>query len=275
MEQTQHFQDFVPRTELSPLERVQIREWLRQTSWIKELWQSARVIYRDGRLDMRGRERFDPSHDEHHLDRILTMSLLLALREEEYRGQSVSLDLTALVAIGHDLVVSVKSDPNRIYDTERSVKAFERIARPILDGSVPDQTEELIARASDKIIRCSASKGLPASGLEEMVVRDADLLDCFGIIGILRFASVGEAMRRPLAQTVDPLGMNGRPLDDYGFCLDAMIKRGLWYRDRLFTQSAREIAEQRLIDMEKALERLAQEVRPHEEMLGLFQEEGE
>lgn len=272
MEQTRNFQDFVPNVELSASERLQIREWLRQTPWMKELWQSARTIYRDGRLDMRGRERYDPSHDEHHLDRILTMSLLLALREEARSGQAVSLDLTALVAIGHDLVVSVKSDPNRIYDTERSVEELERIARPVLAGYVPDQAEELIAQAADKIIRCSASKGLPASGSEEMVVRDADLLDCFGMIGILRFAAVGESMHRPLVETVDPLGLEGRPLSGSGVCVDAMIKRGLLYRDRLFTQSAREIAEQRLIDMERALEQLAQEMRPHEEMMDLFGE---
>ena len=268
---------------LTVLEKKRLQGWMRElnaAAW-RDLCETVFAIYDRARvqripLDTRAEgvtqhvvlPRFDASHDSLHVERVLWTALLIAVREERLRGTKVDLNVVALAALGHDLVSSVKTDEIKKQDPIRSAQMFLELPtragitwQQVFPRLAQKQLEAAVTKARTIIEGCSATHGDTPTTPEEQAVRDADLLECIGVIGALRFASSSDDLPRRLVRTLSVLPESDE-LDGWGYSVDAVLHRGLGYADRLVTETAREIARVRAVAARAMFAALAGEMRP-------------
>ncbi len=179
--------------------------------------------------------REDPAHNLTHLMRVFTWTALLWMGE---KGQP---DLTTALAAAlfHDAVVRRKDDPERIRDNEESAQIAEAFLPTV--GFPADKLAEVA-----RIVRnCSYSRGDRALGSPaEALVRDADMLECLGVIGAARFLEGGSRMNRPLHLLTPDYFDPSRPIVRKESTRDCMIDRGLAVEERFYTRSAKAFAKE-------------------------------
>ena len=189
----------------------------------------------------------DSAHDLAHVKRVVENARQLAIAE------NADLDIVIPAAWLHDVVTLAKNDPNRAMASQLSAdKACELLAA----FGYPEQHLSAVHHA---IKAHSFSVGVKALSLEAKIVQDADRLDALGAIGLARCFMVSGALNRPLYHWQDPFAKT-RPLDDRQFCIDHFYQKLFTLKDKMNTDSAKEIADQRSAYMRDFLEQLASEI---------------
>jgi len=191
----------------------------------------------------------ESGHDWFHVLRVWNNARLMA------KGEEVDLFVVELAAILHDIA------DWKFYDGDESVGP--KAARLIMeshhvDSSVIEHVCEVIATMSYK------GAGVPTSmrTKEGEVVQDADRLDALGAIGIARAFSYGGHKNRVM---YDPAHLPVLHQDKYayisnkGSTINHFYEKLLLLKDRMNTQTGKQVAEERHLFMQKYLEQFYQE----------------
>ncbi len=189
----------------------------------------------------------DAAHDLTHLDRVWSNCQRIAASE----GGNLRVLLAG--AYLHDLVNLPKDAPDRATASTLSAQAAEPHLHAL--GYTADE----VAQTAHAITAHSFSAGIEPETHESRILRDADRLDALGAIGIARAFAVSGALNRPFYDPEDPFARNRQP-DDDTFALDHWPRKLLRLPDDMLTQTARQIAQQRLATMRHFLSCLAAEL---------------
>ncbi len=192
------------------------------------------------------RKQFDEDttgHDWYHIERVRKMALHLQSKEG---GDPVIVELAALL---HDI-----SDHKM---NGGILNAGGKVAEELLKKY--DFEQEIIQKVSSIIDKVSF-KGLlvpdQMSTLEEKIVQDADRLDAIGAIGIARAFSFGGSKNRPMYQP-DISPEEHTSFEQYAnaksHTINHFYEKLLHLKDRLHTDTAKKIGEQRHLVMEDYL----------------------
>lgn len=155
------------------------------------------------------------------------------------KQENADLEILIPSAIFHDIIIYPKND-------ERSKNAQNEsanFAKKILN-EFEDYPEEKIADVEYAIRTCSYSMNLQHKTIEAKILQDADSLEATGAISIMRtFASTGQ-MKRPFYCETDAFCDNRKP-NSKKYGLDLFFNRLLIVKERMYTKTAKEIAERR------------------------------
>lgn len=181
-------------------------------------------------------------HDFDHVLRVL------ALAERLARAEGADLEIVRTAALLHDAARGGEVDHAR---------AGAELARALLAGH-PRERVEAVAHA----IAAHRFRGGPAPAtLEAKVLHDADKLDAIGAIGVARAFHYGGHEGQRLWAEVPPdyretpaTAAEHTPVHEYVYKLARI-------RERLLTDSARRLAEERHAFMVAFYERLEREIR--------------
>jgi len=196
-------------------------------------------------IDDRGN---DPSHDGNHA--------LQVLKNAEQIAQTEGGDLDILIpaALLHDVVIYAKNDPR----SDQAPQESAELTKKILESHA-EFPKEKIPLVMEVIERCSFNKIEEPATLEGKILRDADKLEATGAVSIMRTFSSGGQMGRPLYNREDPFAEN-RSADAKSQSLDLFYERLLIAKDRMYTKTAIEIADQRTKILHAFLEQLKKEI---------------
>lgn len=190
----------------------------------------------------------DPAHDFLHVQRVLASAQHIATQER------ANVFVCSAAAALHELFNYPKGHP----ESKRSGEICAEHARLVLQehGASTDEVEAVCyAIASHPF-----SLGITPTTLEAKVMQDADRLDAIGAIGIARcFASCAE-MQRPFYSELDPMCETRAP-NDKEFGLDHFFTKLLRIDQRLNTDTARGLAQERMRTMRAYLDSLRAELR--------------
>jgi len=196
-------------------------------------------------IDERGN---DPSHDGNHALQVLKNVEMLAASE------GGDLDVLIPAALLHDVVIYAKNDPK----SDQAPAESAALTKEILT-SLPEYPQEKIPLVMQVIERCSFNKTEEPATIEGKILRDADKLEATGAVSIMRTFSSGGQMGRPLYNRSDPFA-NNRAADAKEQSLDLFYERLLIAKDRMYTDTAKAVAEQRTEILHQFLEQLKQEI---------------
>ena len=189
----------------------------------------------------------DPAHDLEHLKRVVRMAKSLC--EKENADPNVVIPAAWL----HDFINIPKNDPRRAQASRLCADAAITFLRSV---SYPEKYFGGIAHA---IAAHSFSAGITPTTIEARVVQDADRLDALGAIGIARvFVSAG-LMKRAIYNPQDPCCSARAPIDQ-AFTVDHFYKKLLVVAKQMTTPSGQQIANQRLLVLQRYLNDLASEI---------------
>lgn len=142
----------------------------------------------------------DVAHDFEHTRRVL------AIAERIARAEHADLEIVIPAALFHDIIISLKHNPQSRSDPGRSAKYAQLTLSGIRE--YPAHKIPLVYRA---INECSFSKGIKSDFLEGKIVQDADRLDVVGVLGIMRaFATTGQ-LKIPFYDPRDPFCRRRKP----------------------------------------------------------------
>lgn len=203
------------------------------------------------------RERFahdSSGHDWHHIERVRQMAIRLAAEE------GADLYVTELAALMHDVddwklaPGASESDSDKTPETRAFLTSLA-VPQPVID-----QVCEIITRLSFK----GAGVATPMHSLEGQCVQDADRLDAIGAIGVARAFAYGGAKGRPMIDDMITPEMHGS-FEAYkknkGPTVNHFYEKLLLLKDRINTQSAQRIANERHEFMQLFLQQLSAECR--------------
>ncbi len=209
------------------------------------------------------KELSSSAHDLEHTFRVLK----LAKRIAEKEGKA-NMEVIELAALLHD-IARVKEDSDKTGNTDHAVLGAE-MAREILKKyGYPDDVVDAVYHA----IRTHRFRGenIPET-IEAKILFDADKLDAIGAVGIARAYMIAGERGEPLYREVPDLDaykkenlvggkLNGRIKDiskhSVNIEYETKFKK---IPERLFTETAREIAKGRLEFMAQYFERLRKEI---------------
>lgn len=175
----------------------------------------------------------DKSHDIYHALRVLKNAELIA------KTENCDLDILIPAAIFHDVICypknSKKSKLSSIQSANRAVEILK---------SIESYPKEKLVFVYDAIEECSFKGKIKAKSLESKILQDSDRLEATGTIAIMRtFASAG-SMDSYLYNFEDPFCENREP-DSLNYALDLFFNRLLIVKDKMNTQTAKNIADKR------------------------------
>lgn len=191
----------------------------------------------------------DPAHDFTHALRVLSAAEMLQ------RKEGGDLEIIVPSAIFHDAVCYPKSSPLRSHSTVQSAYMAEEILTEM--GNL--YPKEKISEVKNVIKRCSFTQDLNALSIEEMIVRDADLLEATGAIEIMRMFSYSGTINRPFYDYRDMFAQK-RDLDDLKFAIDLFLTKSYRVPNKIHTVTGKTIAERRVIFMKNFIEELQAEL---------------
>ena len=202
----------------------------------------------------------DGAHDWAHLLRVYQLARKIWLEEFNAathcspQGQA-SWQILATAALFHDVVNLPKDSPLR---AQASRLAGEHATRWLAQHTqMNDHTLTSVAHA---IHAHSFSANINAESIEAQILSDADKLDALGAIGIARTFAVGGALGRALSHEEDPLGTGTRDHDDSLYGVDHFYCKLFKLKDKMYTQTAQNIAAQRESFMRDFLNQFAHEM---------------
>lgn len=182
--------------------------------------------------------QYDASHDWSHIERVWRMARYLAKKEQ------ADLFIVELAALLHDI------DDWKFNQNSEISKAKNWLCHLQLPQNVISQVCHIVENVTFKGNRVQTD--LPKS-IEEAVVQDADRLDAIGAIGVARAFSYGGYKKRPL---YDPIIQSAQhtTFDEYkkheGTTLNHFHEKLFLLKDKMNTNSAKKIAEERHVFME-------------------------
>ncbi|HZG80464.1 MAG TPA: HD domain-containing protein [Brevibacillus sp.] len=180
----------------------------------------------------------DPAHDWGHNLRVIGMC------ERIGRGEGAQMTVLRLAALLHDIG---RAEERRTGECHAEISA--RYAQELLqkEGLEPGQ----IAQIQAAILAHRFRKERPPAALEEKILFDADKLDSIGAIGVARAFAYSGVLGQPI-DSKDP--EQHTPRTEYEWKLSRI-------KDKLYTSTARQIAEERHRFMTKFFEQWEEEVR--------------
>ncbi len=189
---------------------------------------------------------FDPSHDVHHLDRVVRSCRWLA-------PEKCNMRVLLAAALLHDIVNVPKNHPER---AQASRMAAQRAGDYLssLNFSVVE-----IEHVQAVIREHSFSAGLKPTSVESEVLQDADRLDALGAIGIMRTVSCGMKMGSRYYSATEPLP-ESRPLDDRTYTIDHFYVKLFRLVETMNTPKGKQEALRRMDFMREFLNQLQSEV---------------
>lgn len=186
--------------------------------------------------------QFDASHDMAHIDRVYENARRILEKHKEANHRFVTL------AVGlHDV-------EDKKYKNDRSADFMQSIFTTF---SVTEEEQKIIRTLIDQV---SFSGGLTATSLEAKIVQDADRLDAIGAIGIARTFAFGGAKDRSLYNHKEVEEVVAGAKIDNGSSVTHFYEKLLKLKDKMNTEKAKEIAEERHRFMEAFLEQLYKEL---------------
>lgn len=196
-------------------------------------------------IDERGN---DPSHDGNHALQVLKNVEMLI----EVEGGDP--DILVPAALLHDVVIYPKNDPK----SDLAPAESAALTKEILEN-IEGYPQDKIPVVMEVIERCSFNKTEEPKTLEGKILRDADKLEVTGAVSIMRTFSSGGQMGRPLYHREDPFAEQ-RDVNAKDQSLDLFYERLLIARDRMYTETAKKIADQRTEILHQFLEQLKREI---------------
>ena len=200
----------------------------------------ARILY----------EKADSVHDFSHVLRVLTLAERLGERE----GADPTIVRTATLL--HDLARADDTEMNLLanQETDHAIIAAGE-ARRILAGE-PEDFVEAVAHA---IKAHRFRNGIEPTTIEAKVLFDADKLDAIGAVGIARAFAYGGRLDQPLWGNVSDDYVPGRGDEPHTANHEFHVKLKK-IKDRLYTESGRQMAVQRHQFMCAFFDQMAAEV---------------
>jgi uncharacterized protein len=187
----------------------------------------------------------DAVHDFDHVLRVLTLAERLA------RAEGANLEIVRAAALLHDVA---RGQGDRLADDHALAGA--EMARRLLAHKAPEAVEAVAHAIAAHRFRTEPE---PRT-LEAMVLYDADKLDAIGAIGVARaFAFGGHEGQRLWAEVTPGYEENAETRAQHTPVHEYQIKL-VKIRERLLTESARLLAEERHNYMVEFYDRLEQEV---------------
>ena len=190
----------------------------------------------------------DPSHDGNHALQVLKNVQTIAEKE------GGDLDILIPAALLHDAVIYAKNDPR----SDNAPQESAELTKTVLE-SLEGYPAEKIPAVMSVIAGCSFHKTAVPETLEGKILCDADKLEATGATAIMRTFSSGGQMGRPLYHQSDPFAEKRTP-NAMEHSLDLFSERLLVAKDRLHTQTAKEIATQRTEVLHDFLDQLKREL---------------
>ena len=192
----------------------------------------------------------ESAHDFDHVLRVL------ALAERLARAEGADLELVRAAALLHDMT-RAEEDAGRGGDHAQTAAAR---AREILRarGIAPERADA-VAHA----IAAHRFRGTTApQTLEAKILFDADKLDSIGAIGVARAYAVSGALNQRLWSEIAPNAVATRKQHNSSHTAAAeFVVKLSKVRERIFTATARQIAEERHAFMAEFFARLEREVK--------------
>ena len=187
-----------------------------------------------------------PTHDDSHIRRVRALALKIA----EIEGADVQIVDAAA----------------RLHDMQRKEGAEQRdhaeeaadLAAEVLEAE--GFPADKIPAVQAAIASHRYSRGPEPDSLEAKCIADADRLDAIGAIGVLRACAYSAGTSRAAYHGEDPFGETDRALEDDKYLLDHFYTKLLRIRDRLYTKTAKQFADERHAFMESFLAQLGREI---------------
>lgn len=180
----------------------------------------------------------DPAHDWYHNLRVMVLC------ERIGQEEGADMQVLRLAALLHDIGRAEERQTGECHAEISARRAAEWLREQGMD-------EAAIVRIQKAILAHRFRKGQPPETLEEQILYDADKLDSIGAIGVARAFAYSGVLGQPL-QSDDPA--QHTPAREFAHKLSTL-------KDRLFTASARQLAEERHRFMVAFFARWEQELR--------------
>lgn len=188
----------------------------------------------------------EPStHDMSHIDRVESV----CIRIHEHEGGDIK--VLRIAALLHDAGIVREHNEGGDHAEYSAEIAREFLSRAGADAGVVDHVTSCI-------LTHRFSRGLKAESIEAQILQDADRIDALGAVGIFR-SLVSMGALRALKQTIGTVketSMNAYTQDPFEGFGDYMENKPFKIRGRLNTDTARKIADERLVVMHAYLEAL-------------------
>jgi uncharacterized protein len=195
----------------------------------------------------------DTVHDFEHVLRVHSMAQRLAVEE------GADLEIVHTAALLHDVAGAMPGSQER---AEHHIASAAFAAQVLTEmGWAPERIQAV--QHCIRAHRFRGSKDEPPTSLEAKVIFDADKLDVLGAIGVARVIAYAALIGNPFyvepSQQFLTTGQEepGEPHSAYHEHLYKLIK----IKDRLFTASARRLAEERHVYIDDYFRRLGSELR--------------
>ncbi len=192
----------------------------------------------------------DASHDIYHFRRVASNAFHIA---NHYPEGEIDRHILLAASYFHDVVNLPKDHPQR---SQASSFSAEKAGAILMQLGFD---KEKIPGVQHAILTHSFSANLEPKTLEAQVVQDADRIDGFGTVGILRALYVSGRLNRLLFDEKDPLASE-RPLDDQKYSLDHFKTKILVMPNFLKTEAGRKIAEPRVEVVKKFRDLISEEI---------------
>ncbi len=184
-------------------------------------------------------------HDWYHILRVTNTAKTIAAAE------GADAEIVELAALLHD-IADHKFHDNDLSEGPR--QARELILSQGGSESLAEKVADIVAQVSYK----GAGVDTPVNSLEAAVVQDADRLDAMGAIGIARAFAFGgsrnRAMYLPDQKPVNHANFKSYATDQ-GHTINHFYEKLLLLKDRMQTETGREMADGRHLFMESYLDR--------------------
>lgn len=190
----------------------------------------------------------DSAHDKTHIQRVLKNALSIGKREG---GNS---DVLTLAALFHDSKNYPKGHPEA---SKSSLRSAEYADAFLEKHAAPSSVRNLVF---DAILNHSFSRGVRPKTLEGKVLQDADRLDALGAIGIARCFAVSGERGLSFYAPDEPIAPINRPLNDKKFATDHFYQKLFCLPKLLNTETAREMAKERIAFMQQFLAQMRLEI---------------
>ena len=191
----------------------------------------------------------ESAHDFDHVLRVLAMAERLA------RAEGADMEIVRTATLLHDIA---RADEDAT-GGDHALMAAERAREMVLQrGMSPAQSDAVAHAIAAHRFRTST----PPQTIEAKVLFDADKLDSIGAIGVARAYQVSGALNQRLWSEVSPDAMATRDQrnSDHSAYAEFVVKLSK-VRERLYTVTARQIADERHAYMAEFFARLGQEIR--------------
>ncbi len=205
------------------------------------------------------RELSSSSHDLEHTFRVLKLALKIAKTEP-----LCNIDVLKLSAILHD-IARVKEDTDNSRRIDHAILGAEMAAKILKELSFDDRTIESVKHC----IRAHRFRGSERpETLEAKILSDADKIDAIGAIGVARAFMIAGEWGEPLYMDFEGEEKylnnteNGRIKNQKNHSPNIEFEVKLKHiPERLYTDEAKRIAQERVRFMELFFERLSKELK--------------